>query len=244
MSAATLLVTGGSTGIGAACVRLAAKHGYTRVVLTYANDAAAAQATAEAAGIEAHALRSDVTDPAATADLFAQLAQIAPGPLHLVNNAGIVSPTGSIADLTPERVAHVFRVNVLGAIEVARQAVAFMRAHGGGHIVNVSSAAARLGSPNQYIDYAATKGAIETFTTGLAQELAPEGIRVNALRPGIIETPIHGKGGEPDRAGRLGPMVPMRRAGSAEEVAEGLLWLLSDAASYVTGTVIDVTGGR
>uniref|UniRef100_A0A2A3K093 Glucose 1-dehydrogenase (NAD(P)(+)) n=1 Tax=Alloyangia mangrovi TaxID=1779329 RepID=A0A2A3K093_9RHOB len=161
-----------------------------------------------------------------------------------MNNAGIVAPTGSLAELTPDRVRRVFEVNVFGAIEVARQAVAYMRAHAGGGIVNVSSVAARLGSARQYMDYAASKGAIDTFTLGLADELAPEGIRVNAVRPGLIETAIHAKGGEPDRLARIGHTPPLGRAGTAEEVAESVLWLLSDRAGYVTRSILDVGGGR
>ncbi|MEC3861912.1 SDR family oxidoreductase [Mesobacterium sp. TK19101] len=244
---ATLLVTGGSAGIGAATARMGAARGYPRVVITYNSDRAGADRVAadiRNAGSEVLVMQVDVSLPEDVTRLFAALNDLPPAPLHLVNNAGIVSPRGSIEDLTPERVRKVFDVNVLGAFEVARQAVIHMRTHQGGHIVNVSSAAARLGSPNQYIDYAATKGAIETLTTGMALELGPEGIRVNALRPGIITTEIHAKGGEPDRVQQLGHTPPLRRPGTAEEVAEGLLWLLSDAASYVTGAFLDVTGGR
>lgn len=241
----TVFITGGSAGIGAACARLAAAQGRD-VILTCNSDPAGAQAVAgdvQAAGRKAQILRCDVADPA---QIDAAFAAIDPGtPIDLVNNAGIVGPTASIADLTPERLTHIFAVNVVGAILVARAAVAHMRGCGTpGHIVNVSSAAARLGSANQYIDYAATKGAIDTFTLGLADELAPEGIRVNAVRPGLIETDIHAKGGEPDRLERLSHMVPMRRAGSAGEVARTILWLLSDDASYVTRTLVDVAGGR
>lgn len=152
---------------------------------------------------------------------------------------------GSLADLTPERVKKVFEVNVFGAIEVARQAVGVMRNWGaGGAIVNVSSAAARLGSAGQYVDYAASKGAIDTLTLGLADELAPEGIRVNAIRPGLIETGIHAKGGDPERLDRLGATPPMGRPGTAEECAEAILWLLSERAGYVTRSILDVAGGR
>ena len=240
---ATLLITGGSTGIGAAVARLGAARGYDRVVLTYQANAAGADAVARDIGDRADVTRvkTDVRDPDSVAALFATLP---PAPLHLVNNAGIVSPAGSIADLTPDRVRAVFETNVLGAIEVARQAVAHMRARGGGHIVNISSAAARLGSAHQFVDYAASKGAIDTFTLGLADELAPEGIRVNAIRPGLIETGIHAKGGDPDRLARIGHTPPLGRPGTADEVAEAILWLLSDAASYVTRTIVDVAGGR
>lgn len=243
----TLLITGGSAGIGAATARMGAARGYERVVITYSRDAegaAAVLADIEAQGAAGHAICADVTEMQAISALFEELTAFPPAPLHLVNNAGIVSPTGSLNDLTPDRVARVFAVNVFGAIEVARQSLAYMRAHHGGHMVNVSSAAARHGSRHQYVDYAATKGAIETFTIGTAHELAAEGIRVNGLRPGLIETGIHAKGGVPDRLEKIGHTPPMGRPGSAEEVAEGILWLLSDAASYVTGTILDVTGGR
>lgn len=240
-----LLITGGSAGIGAACARLGAAQGRD-VILTYNSDRAGAEAVAEdvrVAGQSAQILRCDVADPAQITALFAAIAPDTG--IDLINNAGIVGATAKIMDLTPDRVSHLFQVNVMGAFEVARQAVAHMRACAiPGSIVNVSSAAARLGSANQYVDYAATKGAIDTFTLGLADELAPEGIRVNAVRPGLIETEIHAKGGEPDRLTRLSHMVPMRRAGSAEEVAETILWLLSDSASYVTRTLVDVAGGR
>lgn len=242
-----LLVTGGSAGIGAATARMGAARGYEQVVVTYSRDAAGAEAVVrdiEAAGARGLAIRADVTDPTAIAALFDQLATLPPAPLHLVNNAGIVSPTGSLQDLTPDRVAKVFAVNVFGAIEVARQALAYMRAHQGGNMVSISSAAARHGSPHQYVDYAATKGAIESFTIGTAHELAKEGIRVNGLRPGLIETEIHAKGGVPDRLAQIGHTPPLGRPGTADEVAEGILWLLSNAARYVTGTILDVTGGR
>lgn len=241
----TVLITGGSAGIGAACARLAAAE-RRNVILTYNSDAAGAEAVAadiRAAGQQAQVIRCDVADPARIDALFAAIDPATP--IDLVNNAGIVGPTASIADLTPARLTQMFAVNVVGAILVARGAVAHMRAAPrAGHIVNISSAAARLGSANQYIDYAASKGAIDTFTLGLADELASEGIRVNAVRPGLIETAIHAKGGEPDRLARLSHKVPMQRAGSAEEVARSVLWLLSDAASYVTRALLDVSGGR
>ncbi len=241
----TLLITGGSAGIGAACARLGAAQGRD-VILTYNSDPAGAEQVAadvRAAGQKAQIVQCDVAQPAQIDALFAAIDPACP--IDLVNNAGIVGKTASIADLTPERLTNIFAVNVVGAILVAKAAVAHMRACGTpGHIVNVSSAAARLGSGNQYVDYAATKGAIDTFTLGLADELAPEGIRVNAVRPGLIETDIHAKGGEPDRLARLSHMVPMRRAGTADEVAQSILWLLSDGASYVTRTLVDVAGGR
>jgi len=244
---AILLVTGGSAGIGAATARMGALRGYDHVVVTYSRDAEGAAAVVkdvDTAGANGHAICADVTDMSAITGLFDRVLALPPAPLHLVNNAGIVSPIGSLEDLTPERVAQVFAVNVFGAIEMARQALEYMRAHQGGHMVNISSAAARHGSPHQYVDYAATKGAIETFTVGTAHELAAEGIRMNGLRPGIIDTQIHAKGGAPDRLEKIGHTPPMGRPGTAEEVAEGILWLLSDQASYVTGTILDVTGGR
>jgi glucose 1-dehydrogenase len=245
MSSNRVLITGGSAGIGAACARLAAARGRD-VILTYHSDPAGAEAVAgdiRAAGQSAQVERCDVADPAQIEALFDR---IDPGlPIDLINNAGIVAPTASIADLSAERLSNLFAVNVIGAILVAKHAVVHMRAAPRtGHIVNMSSVAARLGSANLYIDYAATKGAIDSFTLGLADELAPEGIRVNAVRPGLILTGIHAKGGEPDRARRLGAGVPMLRPGAAEEVAEAALWLLSDAASYVTKTLLDVSGGR
>lgn len=241
----TVLITGGSNGIGAACARLAARQGHD-VILTYHSDETAARAVAadiEAAGRTAQIAQCDVADPASIERLFSR---IDPGlPIDLVNNAGIVAPTASLADLDAARLTRIFATNVVGAILVAKHAVAHMRAApASGHIVNISSAAARLGSAHLYIDYAASKGAIDTLTKGLSDELAAEGIRVNAVRPGLILTDIHAKGGEPGRATRLSKTVPMGRAGTADEVAEAVLWLLSDAASYVTGAFLDVSGGR
>lgn len=245
MQSHSILISGGSAGIGAACARLAARRGHD-VILTYHADKLGAEAVAhdvEAAGQKATILRCDVADPAQIEALFQAIP--ADTRLHLINNAGIVGPKASIADLTADRLTQMFAINVVGAILMARQAVLHMRRSPEiGHIVNISSAAARLGSANQYIDYAATKGAIDTFTLGLADELAPEGIRVNSVRPGLIETAIHAKGGDPERLARIGHQVPMGRPGSAEEVAESVLWLLSDAASYVTRALLDVTGGR
>jgi NAD(P)-dependent dehydrogenase (short-subunit alcohol dehydrogenase family) len=245
----TLLITGGSRGIGAACARLAAAHGWD-VAVNYTRDAAAAEAvTAElrALGRRALTVQADVADEAQVLAMFAAVDREL-GPLHgLVNNAGVVDVAARIDQGTVARWQRMFAVNVIGSMVCAREAVRRMSTrHGGagGAIVNLSSAAARLGSPGQYVDYAAAKGAIDVFTLGLAREVAAEGVRVNAVRPGIIDTDIHASGGEPDRAERLAPQVPMQRAGSAAEVAEAVLWLLSDAASYVTGTTLDVTGGR
>lgn len=241
----TVLITGGSAGIGAACARHAASKGRD-VILTYNSDRAGAEQVAAdviAAGQRAQIIRCDVGDPPQIDALFDAIDPATP--IDLVNNAGIVAPTASIDDLTAERLSHMFAVNVVGAILVARGTVAHMRAAPRtGHIVNISSAAARLGSANLYIDYAASKGAIDTFTTGLSGELAGEGIRVNAVRPGMILTDIHSKGGEPDRAQRLAPAIPMQRPGTAAEIATSVLWLLSDEASYVTGAFLDVSGGR
>ena len=163
----------------------------------------------------------------------------------LINNAGIVGTTAKLTEIDHARLVQIMNVNVIGAMLVAKEAVIRMQAQGtGGAIINISSAAARLGSGNQYVDYAASKGAIDTFTKGLADEVASDNIRVMSIRPGIIATDIHSKGGEPDRAERLAPMVPLKRAGSAEEVAQAILWLASSQASYITGSTLDVTGGR
>lgn len=245
---ALLIVTGASTGIGAATARMAAFNGWQRVVVHYGQDQQGAEETAamvESMGAQAYLFQADVTKPKALAKMFDKLAGLKPGRVGLVNNAGIVAPKGGISDLTPERVQQVFAVNVFGAIEVARQSVALIRAwQQGGAIVNVSSVAARLGSAGEYVDYAASKGAIDTFTLGLADELAPEGIRVNAVRPGLIETGIRAKGNQPDRLERIGQEPPMGRPGTAEEIAESVLWLLSERASYVTRSLLDVAGGR
>ena len=243
-----LIVTGASAGIGAATARMAPEKGYHRVIVHYGRDRDGAEAVAEDIrrnGAQAVVMGADVSDMDAVAGMFGEIAMMRPGPIDLVNNAGIVAPKGGIADLTPERVRKVFEVNVLGAVEVCRRAVMQMRDWGmGGGIVNISSAAARLGAPGEYTDYAASKGAIDTLTTGMALELAAEGIRVNSLRPGPIETGIHAKGGQPDRLKGMADKIPLGRAGTAEEIAASALWLLSDEASYVTNAFLDVTGGR
>lgn len=243
-----LIVTGASAGIGAATARMAPSLGWDRVVVHYGRDAASAEAVAKdirASGAEAHVLQADVADPEAISGMFAQLSDLSPGPVGLVNNAGTVSPTGSLADLTPERVRRVFEINVFGAVEMARQAVLLMRSwQAGGAIANVTSISSRLGSANQYVDYAGSKGAMDSITLGMADELAPEGIRVNAIRPGLIATGLHAKGGEPDRLEKIGHTPPMGRPGTAEEVAQTILWSLSDQASYVTKAILDVAGGR
>jgi NAD(P)-dependent dehydrogenase (short-subunit alcohol dehydrogenase family) len=242
-----LLITGASAGIGAACARLAAKRGYD-LALNYRSDAAGAEAVAadtRTDGADTLLLQADVADPEAVEGMYARIDAHFGRLNALINNAGIVDQTAKITEMKPDRLKRMFDVNVIGAIMVAQQAVIRMQAQGsGGAIVNLSSAAARLGSGNQYVDYAASKAAIDIFTKGLSDEVAADNIRVMALRPGLIDTEIHAKGGEPGRADRLAHMVPMKRKGSADEVAAPILWLLSDEASYITGSTLDVTGGR
>ena len=244
-----LFITGGGRGIGAATARLAAAQGFN-LALNYTRDEAAAQAVAAYArglGRRALVLRGDV---AVEADVQAMFGAIDGefGALHgLVNNAGVVDVASRVEAMSAARLTRMFAINVIGSMLCAREAVKRMstaRGGAGGVIVNLSSAAARIGAAGQYVDYAAAKGAIDTFTLGLAREVANEGIRVNAVRPGIIETEIHASGGQPGRAAQMATSVPMQRAGSAEEVAQAILWLLSPASSYTTGAVIDVTGGR
>ena len=243
------VVTGGSRGIGAATARLAAARG-DAVCVNYQRDAAAAAAVVraiEAAGGTALAVQADVASEPDVVRLFAETdARLGPV-TALVNNAGILTRQARVGELDAARMTRMFAVNVIGSILCAREAVARMSTRhggGGGAIVNLSSMAARLGAPGEYLDYAASKGAVDTFTVGLAKEVAAEGIRVNAVRPGLIHTDIHASGGEPGRIARLQGTVPMQRGGAPEEVAQAILWLLSDEASYVTGTVIDVAGGR
>ena len=246
-----LLVTGASRGIGAATALLAARHGWA-LALNYARDAGAAEAVAEhiaAHGGEAFAFCADVADDEQVHALFVRLdARFGAGRLRgLVNNAGVVDMAARVDEMSAGRVQRMFAVNVFGTMGCSREALRRLSTrHGGagGAIVNLSSAAARLGSPGQYVDYAAAKGAVDVFTLGLAREVAAEGVRVNAVRPGIIDTEIHASGGQPERARQLAPQVPMQRAGSAEEVAQAIVWLLSPAASYTTGALLDVAGGR
>ncbi|WP_027037434.1 SDR family oxidoreductase [Mesorhizobium ciceri] len=244
-----LLVTGGSRGIGAAICRFGSKAGY-RVAVNYAANQDAAEALVaeiEAAGGEAFAVKGDVGSEADIVAMF-EAVDRAYGRLDaLVNNAGIVDVKARVDEMDVSRLERMMRINVVGSFLCAREAVKRMSTrHGGsgGSIVNISSAAAVLGSPGEYVDYAASKGAIDTFTIGLAREVALEGIRVNAVRPGIIDTDIHASGGQPDRVERFRDLLPMKRAGKADEVAGAVLYLLSDAASYTTGAILNVSGGR
>ena len=244
-----LLVTGGSRGIGAATALLAARKGYA-VAVNYTADTAAAEAVVRQitnAGGEAFAVRADVAQEDQVLALFAAVDARLGRLTALVNNAGVVDVRARLDEMSAQRLQRMFAVNVIGSMVCAREAVRRMSTrHGGtgGAIVNVSSAAARLGSPGQYIDYAASKGAIDTFTLGLAKEVAAEGIRVNAVRPGLIDTEIHASGGLPDRVRDLEHQVPMQRAGTADEVAQVIVWLLSPEAGYTTMSLLDVSGGR
>ncbi len=242
-----LLVTGASAGIGAATARLAATRDYD-LVLNYNSDHAGAETVAEAArnaGARTLICQADVGDPDQITRMYHQIDAEFGRLDALVNNAGVVDRSARVTEFSHDRLRRMFDINVIGAMLVAKEAVLRMQAGGkGGAIVNISSAAARLGSAGQYVDYAASKAAIDTFTKGLSDELARENIRVNSVRPGLIETDIHAKGGEPGRAKRLAATVPMQRTGSADEVADAILYLLSDAASYVTGSILEVTGGR
>ena len=244
-----VLVTGGSRGIGAATALLAARQGFT-VAVNYSSHSLAADEVVRqirAMGASAIAVQADVAVEAQVLAMFEEI-DARFGPLSaLVNNAGVVDLAARVDQMDVQRIRRMFDINVLGTFVCAREAVKRMSTrHGGtgGAIVNVSSVAARLGGPGQYVDYAASKGAVDTFTVGLAKEVAAEGIRVNAVRPGIIETDIHASGGQPDRAREMAPMVPMQRAGSADEVARAIVWLLTPDASYTTGAIIDVAGGR
>jgi NAD(P)-dependent dehydrogenase (short-subunit alcohol dehydrogenase family) len=244
-----LIVTGGSRGIGAATARLAAERGYAVCVNYRKNQAAADALVSEitASGGTALAVGADVASEPDVVRLF-ETVDARLGPLTaLVNNAGILEKQTRVEDIDAARIDRVFATNVRGAFICAREAVRRLStAHGGpgGAIVNVSSRAAQLGAPGEYVDYAASKAALEALTVGLAREVAAEGIRVNGVRPGIIYSDIHADGGEPGRVDRLGPTLPMRRGGDAIEVARAILWLLSDEASYSTASFIDVAGGR
>ncbi|HEX5534464.1 MAG TPA: SDR family oxidoreductase [Actinomycetales bacterium] len=244
-----LLITGASRGIGAATALLAAQHGYRVCVNYHRNESAAHTVVKEIsdAGGTAIAVQADIGRTSDVERLFATVDDQLGLLTALVNNAGVLERQCRVEELDEERLLRVLTTNVVGSFLCAKQAVLRMSTrHGGrgGAIVNVSSAAARLGSPNEYVDYAASKGAVDTFTRGLALEVAAEGIRVNCVRPGIIHTDIHASGGDPTRVERLAGQLPMRRGGQPEEVAEAILWLLSDAASYSTGSFIDLAGGR
>ena len=243
-----VIITGGSRGIGAACAVQLASSSHT-IIVNYVGNKPAADAVVEAVvakGGNAAAVQGDVAEEAdilrmfEAADSFGRL-------VGLVNNAGIVDEAARVDEFSAERISRMLNVNVLGSILCAREAVKRMSTkHGGkgGAIVNLSSIAASLGAPNNYVDYAASKGAIDSFTKGLALEVAAEGIRVNAVRPGIIDTEIHASGGQPDRVAQFRTILPMQREGSAEEVANSISWLMSNEASYVTGAILDVSGGR
>lgn len=249
MSQQTVLITGSSRGIGAATARLFAQYGYS-VCINYRNDRAAAETVAQevrAAGVDCITVQADVSQEADVLRLFESLDKELGSLNVLINNAGILLPQSRLSGINAERLNKLLVTNVTSCFLCSREAVLRMSTKEGGQggsIVNVSSIAATLGAPNEYTDYAATKGAMDTFTRGLALEVASEGIRVNAVRPGIIETSIHADGGEPGRPERLAPLIPMQRSGQPEEVAEAIYWLASEKSSYVTGTFIDITGGR
>jgi NAD(P)-dependent dehydrogenase (short-subunit alcohol dehydrogenase family) len=244
-----LLITGASRGIGRACALIGARRGWS-VGVNYREDDLGAETVVQTIakhGGRAVPLKGDVSSEVDIVAIFDQATQ-ALGPLTgVIANAGIVAPTARLADMSADRMRRVFEVNTLGAYLTAREAARRMSESAGGlggAIVLISSAAARIGSPNLYVDYAGSKGAVDTLTVGLAKELGPEGVRVNAVRPGLIDTEIHARGREPDRAHSLGRSTPLGRPGTADEIAEAAIWLLSDAASYVTGAILDVAGGR
>jgi NAD(P)-dependent dehydrogenase (short-subunit alcohol dehydrogenase family) len=241
-----LLVTGGGRGIGAECARLAAERGYA-VAVNYRENRAAAESLLKKLKGKAIAVQADVASEADVVRMFETVDRSLGRVTALVNNAGVVDKGTRVAEMSAARIARMFAINVTGSFLCAREAVKRMstRMGGtGGAIVNVSSIAARLGGSGEYVDYAAAKGAIDTFTIGLAKEVGPEGIRVNAVRPGIIRTEIHLSSGDPARVERIGATAPLQRPGEAEEVARAILWLLSGEASYTTGALVDVTGGR
>ena len=239
-----MLVTGAGRGIGAATARLAVRRGY-KVCVNYLRDRAAAEKLANEIG--ALAVPADVSSEADVVRLFKTVDDKLGRLTALVNNAGIVDVRARVENMSLERLQRMFAVNVIGSFLCAREAIKRMsKRHGGagGVIVNLSSAAARLGSPGDYVDYASAKGAIDTFTIGLAKEVAADGIRVNAVRPGVIRTEIHATSGDPGRLERIGATAPLARPGEPEEVAQAVLWVASDEASYTTGAIVDVTGGR
>lgn len=245
----TILITGASRGIGAATALLAAKQGYA-VAINYASNSQAADEVVRqirADGGQAISVQADVALEAQVLAMFERVDAEFGRLSALVNNAGVVDQAARVDEMSLARLQRMFEINVFGSFMCAREAVRRMSTrHGGegGAIVNMSSAAARLGAPGTYVDYAAAKGAIDTFTIGLSKEVAGEGIRVNAVRPGVIDTDIHASGGLPNRASELAPQLPMQRAGTAIEVAESILWLLSEKSGYTTGALLDVAGGR
>jgi NAD(P)-dependent dehydrogenase (short-subunit alcohol dehydrogenase family) len=245
----TIVITGGSRGIGAATARLAGKRGWSVALSYVANEKAAKETVAavEAAGGKAIAVKSDHAVEADVTSLFDQAARSFGAIDGVVNNAGIAAPTAALADMDIERIRRVVDVNLTGAILVAREAVRRMaksRGGRGGVLVNVSSVAAKLGAPNTYVDYAAAKGGVEALTVGLSKEVGPDGIRVVCIRPGVILTEIHAASGEPERPYKLGALAPLGRPGNPEEVGAAIVWMLDDDSSYVTGTILDVSGGR
>lgn len=241
-----MLITGGGRGIGAATARLAAKAGYA-VCVNYVRDRSSAEKLANELDTKAIAAGGDVSSEADVLKLFETVDRELGRVSVLVNNAGVVDLGSRTEAMSAARLQRMFGINVIGSFLCAREAIKRMaKRHGGpgGAIVNVSSIAARLGAPGEYVDYAAAKAAIDTFTVGLSKEVGPDGIRVNAVRPGIIRTEIHQASGDPTRVDRIGATAPLGRPGEAEEVARAILWLASDEASYITGTLLDVTGGR
>lgn len=242
--AGVMLITGGSRGIGAATARLAAQRGY-KVCVNYVRDREAAERVArEVKGI---AVAADVSREADVLRMFEEVDRRLGRLGVLVNNAGVVDRAARVDEMSLARLERMFAINITGSFLCAREAVRRMsKRHGGsgGAIVNISSVAARIGAPGQYVDYAAAKAAVDTLTLGLSKEVGAEGVRVNAVRPGVIRTEIHASGGEPDRAERIGKTAPLERAGEPEEIARAILWLASDEASYVSGAILDVAGGR
>jgi NAD(P)-dependent dehydrogenase (short-subunit alcohol dehydrogenase family) len=244
-----MLITGGSRGVGAATARLAAAKGYDVVITFVSNEVAAHTVTAdvEAAGCKALAVRADSADPEQINQLFSTIDREFGRIDVLVNNAGIIAQQSRLENISVERMQRIFAVNAIGPMLCAQQAARRMstRHNGrGGVVINISSASARLGSPNEYVDYAASKGALETFTPGFSKEVAREGIRVCCIRPGHIYTEMHASGGEPGRVDRVRDTIPMGRGGQPEEVARAIVWLASEEASFITGTFLDVTGGK
>ena len=247
---ATTIITGASQGIGAATARVLARQGHALLIHCAHRLDLASEVAQECRALGApqvHVVQADLAQETGVMQLFGQADQHLPRPTGLVNNAGIVDASARLDDMSAERIQRMLNVNVLGPMLCAREAVRRMSTrHGGpgGVIVNISSSAVRSGSPGMYVDYAASKGAIDIFTQGLAREVAAEGVRVAAVRPGITDTGIHATGGEPDRATRMAPQLPMGRAAHADEIAQAIAWLLSDAASYTAGAILDVSGGR